>query len=82
MPDNILKLGIPAGSLQESTAALFKKAGYNITFSSRSYYPSIDDDEIGAALDAVIMGLAVLQVFLLHTDHLDAGDLDQPPAAL
>lgn len=32
---------------------------------------AIDDDEIGAALDAVIMGLAVLQVFLLHTDHLD-----------
>lgn len=32
---------------------------------------AIDDDELGAALDAVISGLAVLQVFLLHTDHLD-----------
>lgn len=50
MADNILKLGIPAGSLQESTAALFKKAGYSITFSSRSYYPSIDDDEIECLL--------------------------------
>ncbi|MBP89993.1 MAG: ATP phosphoribosyltransferase [Planctomycetaceae bacterium] len=50
MPDNVLKLGIPAGSLQESTAALFRKAGYNITFSSRSYYPSIDDDEIECLL--------------------------------
>ena len=50
MADNVLKLGIPAGSLQESTAALFKKAGYNITFSSRSYYPSIDDDEIECLL--------------------------------
>lgn len=46
MADNILKLGIPAGSLQEATAKLFKKAGYNITISSRSYYPSIDDPEI------------------------------------
>jgi ATP phosphoribosyltransferase len=42
----ILKLGIPAGSLQEATAELFRKAGYRISFSSRSYYPSIDDDEI------------------------------------
>lgn len=50
MSDKMLKLGIPAGSLQESTAALFKKAGYNITFSSRSYYPSIDDDEIECLL--------------------------------
>lgn len=46
MADSILKLGIPAGSLQEATAELFRKAGYTIAFSSRSYYPSIDDDEI------------------------------------
>lgn len=46
----ILKLGIPAGSLQEATAALFKKAGYDIRFSSRSYYPTIDDDEIECLL--------------------------------
>ena len=32
---------------------------------------AIDDDELRATLDAVIEGLAVLQVFLLHTDHLD-----------
>src|SRR5688572_28390870 len=41
-----LKLGIPAGSLQEATGELFRKAGYKITFSSRSYYPTIDDAEI------------------------------------
>ena len=35
----ILKLGIPAGSLQEATGELFRKAGYKITFASRSYYP-------------------------------------------
>ncbi len=47
---NILKLGIPAGSLQQSTAELFERAGYNIKFSSRSYYPTIDDDEIECLL--------------------------------
>jgi ATP phosphoribosyltransferase len=50
MAERKLKLGIPAGSLQEATAALFKKAGYNITFSSRSYYPQIDDPEIECLL--------------------------------
>ena len=49
-PTQILKLGIPAGSLQEATAALFRKAGYRITFSSRSYYPTIDDEEIECLL--------------------------------
>jgi len=46
----VLKLGIPAGSLQEATADLFRKAGYKITFASRSYYPSIDDPEIQCTL--------------------------------
>ncbi len=50
MSERKLKFGIPAGSLQESTAALFKKAGYNIKFSSRSYYPTIDDEEIECLL--------------------------------
>ena len=47
---NVLKLGIPAGSLKDATAALFQRAGYNIKFSSRSYYPSIDDEEIECLL--------------------------------
>lgn len=47
---NILKLGIPAGSLQEATGELFRKAGYEITFASRSYYPAIDDREIHCTL--------------------------------
>ena len=46
----VLKLGIPAGSLQQSTAELFERAGYNIKFSSRSYFPAIDDDEIECLL--------------------------------
>jgi ATP phosphoribosyltransferase len=45
-----LKLGIPAGSLQEATADLFRRAGYKITFHSRSYFPSIDDTEIECLL--------------------------------
>jgi ATP phosphoribosyltransferase len=47
---NVLKLGIPAGSLQEATGELFRRAGYKITFSSRSYYPAIDDDQIECLL--------------------------------
>ncbi len=47
---NLLKLGIPAGSLQEATGELFRRAGYKITFNSRSYYPTIDDDEIECLL--------------------------------
>lgn len=45
-----LKLGIPAGSLQEATAELFRRAGYKITFNARSYYPTIDDEEIECTL--------------------------------
>lgn len=45
-----LRLGIPAGSLQEATAELFRSAGFKITFASRSYYPSIDDPEIHCTL--------------------------------
>ncbi len=48
--DNVLKLGLPAGSLQDATAELFRKAGYKITFASRSYYPAIDDPEIHCTL--------------------------------
>jgi len=45
-----LKLGIPKGSLEETTVKLFKKAGFNISVSSRSYFPAIDDQEIEAVL--------------------------------
>lgn len=45
-----LRLGIPAGSLQEATSDLFRRAGYKITFHTRSYYPTIDDDEIECLL--------------------------------
>jgi ATP phosphoribosyltransferase len=43
-------LGLPKGSLQESTFALFKRAGFNVSCSSRSYIPTIDDEEIKCRL--------------------------------
>ncbi len=45
-----IKLGLPKGSLQEATFRMFKKAGFNISVSPRSYFPSIDDDEIECML--------------------------------
>lgn len=45
-----LKLGLPKGSLQESTMIMFKKAGYNIHVTDRSYKPSINDEEIEVIL--------------------------------
>jgi ATP phosphoribosyltransferase len=45
-----LKLGIPKGSLENATVDLFRRAGYVITTSSRSYFPGIDDPEIECML--------------------------------
>ena len=42
----VLKLGLPKGRLQESTFSLFQKAGYGISVSSRSYFPTVEDDEL------------------------------------
>ncbi len=46
----ILKLGIPKGSLENATVELFRRAGFNITTSSRSYFPVVDDPEIECVL--------------------------------
>jgi ATP phosphoribosyltransferase len=45
-----LKLGIPKGSLENATVELFRRAGFAITTSSRSYFPGIDDPEIECML--------------------------------
>lgn len=45
-----LRIGLPKGSLQESTLKLFRKAGYHVSVSGRSYYPVLDDTEIEAML--------------------------------
>jgi ATP phosphoribosyltransferase len=47
---NILKIGIPKGSLENATIELFKKSGWKISVSSRSYFPMVDDDEIRCTL--------------------------------
>ncbi|MDD5248239.1 MAG: ATP phosphoribosyltransferase [Rhodocyclaceae bacterium] len=50
MNANRLRIGIPKGSLQETTQSLFVRAGYNLRISGRSYYPDIDDAEIECVL--------------------------------
>src|SRR5688572_3703492 len=47
---NVLKLGLPKGSLEQTTVDLMKKSGWRVTTSSRSYFPNIDDSEISCSL--------------------------------
>jgi ATP phosphoribosyltransferase len=49
-PTQKIRLGIPKGSLQDATIALFARAGFNIYANGRSYFPSIDDPEIECML--------------------------------
>ncbi len=67
MPNKI-RLGIPKGSLQDATIALFKRAGWSIYADGRSYFPSIDDKEIECMLIRA-------QEMARYVDHgvLDAG---------
>ena len=46
----MLKIGIPKGSLEANTIDLFKRAGWHISYDSRSYFPDIDDEEISCTL--------------------------------
>jgi ATP phosphoribosyltransferase len=50
MTERVLRIGLPAGSLQEAAVTLFRKAGYNVAFNARSYYPSVDDPEMECIL--------------------------------
>jgi len=63
-----LKLGIPKGSLQEKTIQLFKKAGFNIALTSRSYFPSVDDPEL-----ELVMLRAQEMSYYVEVGALDAG---------
>jgi ATP phosphoribosyltransferase len=47
---DILKFGIPKGSLEEATVDLFRQAGWTVNVSSRSYFPAIDDEEMKCSL--------------------------------
>ncbi len=50
MEMNTLRLGVPKGSLQDTTVELFRKAGWRIKVSDRSYFPTIDDPSIECSL--------------------------------
>lgn len=47
---NMLKIGLPKGSLEQNTVDLFKRAGWHITYDSRSYFPDVDDEELSCTL--------------------------------
>lgn len=77
----MLKIGLPSGSLQESTLALFGKAGYRIRASYRSYTPSVDDPELdGLFLRAQEMAhyveRGVLDVGLTGNDWIQENEAD------
>ena len=65
---SVLKLGIPKGSLQDATIALFERAGWKIYVSSRSYFPGINDSEIECMLVR-----AQEMARYVEQGHLDAG---------
>jgi ATP phosphoribosyltransferase len=50
MADNVLKFGIPKGSLEEATLALFAKSGWKISMRHRNYFPEVDDPELAMSL--------------------------------
>jgi len=47
---NVLNFGIPKGSLEDATVELFKKAGWKVSISSRSYFPGVDDEDMNCKL--------------------------------
>ena len=63
-----LKLGLPSGSLQQTTLEMFRRAGYNISIGERSYFPSVDDEE----MDVVLFRAQEISVFV-EQGVLDAG---------
>jgi ATP phosphoribosyltransferase len=78
---NQLRLGIPKGSLQETTQKLFVRAGYDLRISGRSYYPDIDDPEIQCILIrpqemARYVGQGVLDCAITGLDWILENDAD------
>src|SRR2546421_7231105 len=50
LPPSSLRLGLPSGSMQNSTVELFGRAGYKVSIQERSVFPRIDDERIAAVL--------------------------------
>ena len=81
-----LKLGIPKGSLENATIDLFRRAGFQITTSSRSYFPSIDDPEIECMLIraqemARYVEDGILDAGLTGRDWIQENEADVVPVA-
>ncbi|MCU1237129.1 MAG: phosphoribosyltransferase (homohexameric) [Candidatus Solibacter sp.] len=82
----ILKLGIPKGSLENATIDLFRRAGFQITTSSRSYFPGIDDPEIECMLIraqemARYVEDGILDAGLTGRDWIEENEADIVPVA-
>jgi len=82
----ILKLGIPKGSLENATIDLFRRAGFQITTSSRSYFPAIDDPEIECMLIraqemARYVEDGILDAGLTGRDWIEENEADIVPVA-
>jgi len=81
-----LKLGIPKGSLENATIDLFRRAGFAITTSSRSYFPGIDDPEIECMLIraqemARYVEDSILDAGLTGRDWIEENEADVVPVA-
>jgi len=81
-----LKLGIPKGSLENATIDLFRRAGFTITTSSRSYFPGIDDPEIECMLIraqemARYVEDGILDAGLTGRDWIEENEADVVPVA-
>lgn len=68
MSDQIVKIGLPKGSLQEATVAMFAKAGYRISVDERQYKPHFDDEE----LSGVLLRAQEMPMYVAHGE-LDCG---------
>ena len=76
-----LRIGMPKGSLQEATFALFKKAGWDFRVSSRSYHPVVDDDDLEPVLLRAqeiprYVAMGVLDVGLAGHDNVLESEAD------
>src|SRR5438067_516287 len=81
-----LKLGIPKGSLEQATIDLFRRAGFQITTSTRSYFPRIDDPEIECMLIraqeiARYLEDGILDAGLTGRDWIQENEADIVPVA-
>ena len=81
MSSQKIRMGIPKGSLQETTQKLFVRAGYDLRISGRSYYPDIDDPEIECILIrpqemARYVGQGILDCAITGLDWIMENDVD------